>query len=200
MGTFHTLGLQRPATLGPAKTRLHGMHEVEPHLELSGFVLRSKGRRRNGPCLHRVRARRFGESGAVHALTWAPKRRRAGGEEQGRSCKGTLSGAGALLALPASAVDVRGGCSVSRPRRNPPCRVAVDGLIDKFLSEGEVDESGGGVERVWREVRKKVSSKVPRNMDEMEWLLKKHTDCIQQVTSNILSHVHTRKICVCVTL
>ena len=32
------------------------------------------------------------------------------------------------------------GCSASRPKHNPPCRVAVDGLID-----GEVDEPSASV-------------------------------------------------------
>ena len=29
-------------------------------------------------------------------------------------------------------------------------------------------------------------------MDDVDWVFKKHTDCTHQITSNILSHVHTR--------
>ena len=46
---------------------------------------------------------------------------------------------------PRSAVPVRGDCSASRPKHNPPCRVAVDGLIDEKNSEGEVDEPGASL-------------------------------------------------------
>ena len=52
---------------------------------------------------------------------------------------------------------VRGDCSASRLKHNPPCAVAVDGLIDGFCSEGEVDEPGAGAEKgEERKVRKKV--------------------------------------------
>ena len=43
---------------------------------------------------------------------------------------------------------MREDCSASRPKQNLPCRVAVDGLIDGYNSEGEVDEPGAGVEKV----------------------------------------------------
>ena len=42
---------------------------------------------------------------------------------------------------------MRGDCSASRPKHNPPCRVAADGLIDGCNSEGEVDEPGAGAEK-----------------------------------------------------
>ena len=72
-----------------------------------------------------------------------------------------------------SVAHVRRDCSASRPKLNPPCRVAVDGLIDGYNSEGEVDEPCAGVKKVVKEGEEKgVSSKVSRNMDEMEWLLR----------------------------
>ena len=62
-------------------------------------------------------------------------------------------------------------CSASRPKHNPPCRVAVDGLIDGCNSEGEVDEPGAGVEKDVQKCEENgVSSKVRCNLDEMGWL------------------------------
>ena len=63
-----------------------------------------------------------------------------------------------------------GDCSASRPKHDPPCRVAVDGHIDGYKNERGVDEPGAGAEKRLEE--KGVSSKAPRNMDEVEWLLR----------------------------
>ena len=41
----------------------------------------------------------------------------------------------------------RRDCSDNRPKHNPPCRVAVDGDMDGYNREGEVDEPGAGVEK-----------------------------------------------------
>ena len=50
--------------------------------------------------------------------------------------------------------NVRGDCSACRPKQNPPSRVAVDGLIDGYNSEGEADEPGASVGKgrgeLWR--------------------------------------------------
>ena len=42
---------------------------------------------------------------------------------------------------------VRGDCSANRPKLTPPCEVAVDGHIDGFNSEREVDEPSAGAEK-----------------------------------------------------
>ena len=78
----------------------------------------------------------------------------------------------------------------------------MDGLIDGNNGEGEADEPGADVRKGPEKGEDDgVSSKVRWNMDEMDWRLKKHTDCIQQNTSNISSHVHTRKVaCVAVSM
>ena len=40
---------------------------------------------------------------------------------------------------------MRGDCSVTRPKHKPPCGVAVDGLVEGYSREGEVDEPGASV-------------------------------------------------------
>ena len=52
-----------------------------------------------------------------------------------------------MLEIEVSPRFVRGDCPASRPKHNPPCRGAVDGLIDKFNSEGDVDEQGASVRK-----------------------------------------------------
>ena len=59
--------------------------------------------------------------------------------------------------------------------------MAVDGLIDGFYSEGEADETAAGVEKdVEKGEENGVSSKVLRNMDEMDWLQRNTQTTIQQ--------------------
>ena len=36
-------------------------------------------------------------------------------------------------------------CSASRPKHNPPCRVALDGLAEKWSNEEVVDQPGASV-------------------------------------------------------
>ena len=49
----------------------------------------------------------------------------------------------------------------------------MDVQIDGKISEGEADEPSAGVEKGVEKVEEKgMSSKVLRNMDEMEWLLR----------------------------
>ena len=40
---------------------------------------------------------------------------------------------------------MRGDCSASRPKHNPPCRVAVDGHIEGYNNEREVDDPSASV-------------------------------------------------------
>ena len=56
---------------------------------------------------------------------------------------------------------MRRDCSANQPKHNTPCRVAVDGLIDGYNSEGEVDEPRAGVgKNVEKGEENGVSSKV----------------------------------------
>ena len=66
---------------------------------------------------------------------------------------------------------VRRNFSASRPKHNPPCVVAGDGLTDGYNSKGEVDEPGANVGKDVEKCEDNCgSSMVPRNMDGMEWL------------------------------
>ena len=59
--------------------------------------------------------------------------------------------------------------SASRPKHDPPCRVAVGGHIDGKNNERGVDEPGAGVDKgIEKGEDKSGSSKVPRNMNDME--------------------------------
>ena len=64
---------------------------------------------------------------------------------------------------------LEGDCSARRPKHNPPCRVAVGGLANGSRSKGEfvglLASVGHGAQNGEKKV---VSSKVPRNMDEIE--------------------------------
>ena len=68
----------------------------------------------------------------------------------------------------------------------------MDSPSDRWSSEGEVVRLGASVGNgVENGEEKGVSIKVPRNMDDMGWLLRKTR---LQHNSIILSHVHTTKI------
>ena len=89
--------------------------------------------------------------------------------------------------------------AVSRPKHNPPCRVAVDGLIDGYNSEGQADEPGAGVEK---DVEKDEENSGQARCGEawMRWndFQETHRLHSTEKTSNILRHALTTRNIACV--
>ena len=94
---------------------------------------------------------------------------------------------------------VGGDCSASRPKHNPPCRVAVDGHIEGYNNEEEVGEPSASAGKRRREVQRQLWVKqgaVKHGWDEMTFQDSQELT-IQQFCPECrlqnLSHVHTRK-------
>ena len=90
-----------------------------------------------------------------------------------------------------NSANMGGDCSASRPKRNPPLREAVDGLAEVYSNERVADEPcanvGNGLEKCGDNCG---SSKCGETW--MRWNDFGDSQGPQQ-SSNILSHVHTRK-------